>query len=200
MILPWIGTNGFLLIGNYLISDDLQENRADLGVLLGGEFPNRALEAANLWHEKRIKRIFVTANRESDGYYLLKENDVPIYSKQERNARLLERMGVPKDALIILSGSSNSTESEATQVKRWFAKNPPRGASSIVIVTSPTHTKRSKRIFRRHLPSDVHIFAKPTRFDTFSEKKWWRERHLIKEVILEYQKTFFDLLTASHSI
>ena len=97
----------------------------------------------------------------------------------------LVRLGVPRDAVVVLPSRTDSTAAEADVVASWACES---GVRSLVVVTSPGHTRRSRTIFRRSLGDGVALAVRPASAASFPAERWWRDRHAAKVVAFEWQK------------
>ena len=183
-------------MASYLVVDNLNAEKADYGLVLAGEFPNRVLEAAQLYREGRIAKILLTDNLESEGIDRLRQMGIDVDDQQRRNYKVLLQLEIPSHDIIRIRGECNSTFAEASRVGRFigYHNTGTKHLPHLVVITSPTHTRRAYKIFRRNLGNHIQVMVKPTRYDQFLATPWWRERHHLKEVILEYQKLFSVLL------
>jgi uncharacterized SAM-binding protein YcdF (DUF218 family) len=79
-----------------------------------------------------------------------------------------------------------STYEEAVAV-RELARS--QNWQSLLIVTSPTHTRRSRMIFR-HIFADtgIDVYIRPVTEDWYDPKDWWQNRYQRRQVFLEYLK------------
>jgi uncharacterized SAM-binding protein YcdF (DUF218 family) len=96
--------------------------------------------------------------------------------------------GVPADA-IILEERPTSTYEDAVYVKEIVLE---KDLKSVIVVTSPHHTRRSRMIFRKVFQGQkfIPLSFSPAISDKFQVHKWWtRERELVG-VFNEYCKLF----------
>jgi uncharacterized SAM-binding protein YcdF (DUF218 family) len=159
--------------------------RADAIVVLAGSPPARLLEAAVLFERGVAPRLVLTRERRPTGQVALGRRGVPITDPLAEARLQLEALGVPSQAITVLSGRAYSTTSEARLVARWACRTRVR---ALVVVTSPSHTRRARAILRRVLPRDTALALVPARADYFPQRRWWRSRRTAKLVLSEYQK------------
>jgi uncharacterized SAM-binding protein YcdF (DUF218 family) len=95
-----------------------------------------------------------------------------------------ESLGVPSKA-IMLEDKSRSTEEDAKFTKEILLKH---GYKSIILVTSPYHSKRASDIFRMVLGKDVKVISAPVEKSWFRFEQWWKRRHDRAMVFSEYSK------------
>ena len=69
------------------------------------------------------------------------------------------------------------------------------GYSSLILITSPTHTRRVWLTFKKVFEGeDIRLHVVPTPYSRFRAEDWWKSRKYTREVILEYQKLIFYVL------
>lgn len=171
--------------GPFLVVADPVPARADAIVVLAGSVPDRALEAARLWQRGVAPRIVTTRTRLPPGEPALRAHGVRLPEEHERLATALAGLDVPPDVLTVLRTRADSTVSEARVVARWACRH---GTRSLVVVTSPAHTRRARLILRRLLPPDTALAIVPASDDPFPAATWWRDRRAAKYVLREWEK------------
>jgi len=112
---------------------------ADVMVVLGGGFHERALRAAELFKAGESPQILVSGAGDN-----------------EFNEQLLETNGVPASA-ITLEGRSRSTRQNAEFSIPLLRK---MGAHRVIIVTSWYHSRRALACFK-HYGSDLNFYSRP---------------------------------------
>lgn len=95
-----------------------------------------------------------------------------------------ESLGVPSRS-ILLEDRSRSTEEDAVYTKELLQKNR---ISSIILVTSPYHSRRASIIFERVLGRDFTIINAPTENSWFKLDEWWKRRRDRAMVLNEFSK------------
>lgn len=178
----------FFNAGKYLVWED-KLVPADLIVVLMGSGPDRVLEAVDLYQEGYGKHILMVQN-EQPGYKLLKSRKVYIPRDTDLAKSVGVQMGVPAEAFIILPGDAQSTQDEAKHIKKYLEAHTK--CKSLIVVSSRFHTRRAAMIFQRTLNGDndhgIIIMARPSRYDTFNARAWWRSREDAEQVVYEYIK------------
>ena len=125
-------------------------------VMAGGPaYWERLRAATDLYHQERISRIIILAEKQSVGYDYSRNR---TETREERGIRFLEFSGVPATAIISVPQDVNASFgslSEAESVSNSFPE-----LKSIVVVTSAPHTRRSLLCFQRRMPdTDVQIYS-----------------------------------------
>ncbi len=95
-----------------------------------------------------------------------------------------QALGIPGNK-ILLADKSRSTEEDALYTKELLRKN---GFKSIILVTSPYHSKRASLIFKRVLGSEFRIISAPADESWFSIDDWWMRRRDRSVVLSEFSK------------
>ena len=178
-------------MGQYLIVEHPLK-QADLAVCLMGEPVERGLAVADVYRQKLAPNIFVAREPLPDGYDLLRERRIHYPETRDQMIMMLKGLGVPTEAVLTHERVATSTLDEAMIVRDLVLE---RGYDSLIIVTSPPHTRRAWLTFKRVLgKNDIEIMLKPSPYSHFRSQDWWKTRRYIKEVIVEYQKLLYYAL------
>jgi len=173
--------------GNWLVKEDIPSH-ADAMVLLMGNFPERVLQAVDLYHEGRADRLIIVY--ESMGPYRILESrgaDVIRTTTQAHDAAIA--LGIPSDKITMLPGDARSTLDEAIALREYLKVSS--AADTIILVSSPAHMRRSYLIFRailRDPERPLYVGSSPSAYSGFNPEKWWRRREDIQSVLSEYIK------------
>jgi uncharacterized SAM-binding protein YcdF (DUF218 family) len=171
--------------GPLLVVADPVPPTADAIVVLAGSVRDRALEAARLYREGRAPRVVVTREALPSGEVPLRDAGVELPEADALTRSALIPLGVPPRAITTLRRRTYSTASEATTVARWACA---RGIRSLIVVTSPPHTRRARLVLARALGPGIALSVQPAAADTFSGRRWFRVRRDAKTVLSEWQK------------
>jgi len=173
--------------GNWLVKEDIPSH-ADAMMLLMGNFPERVLQAVDLYHEGRADRLIIVY--ESMGPYGLLElrgADVIRTTTLAHDAAVA--LGIPSDKITMLPGDARSTLDEAIALREYLKVSS--AADTIILVSSPAHMRRSYIIFRtilRDPERPLYVGSSPSAYSGFNPEKWWRRREDIQSVLSEYIK------------
>ncbi len=161
---------GWALDETPALAAQLRDGPTGAIVILAGSTFSRPHHAAKLFHEGVAERIVITDVRADPAALLLSpELDYAIGT--------LFANRVPKDALVLLEAPVASTWDEAVVVADWARETAAR---SIVVVTDPLHTRRSRWTFRTVFAAreaaggvapTVHVVAAETR--DYEVDRWW---------------------------
>lgn len=178
-------------IGRYLILEHPPQ-KSDIIICLSGGNIERGLEAADAYQKGLAPLIFVSREERPDGYELLRDRGVHYPETVEMLVMVLEGLGVPNSAVFTSDRVVESTVEEAIVVKDFVEK---RGYRSLILITSPTHSKRAWRTFKKVFgENDIRILMRPTHYSSFSPEDWWKKRRYVRGVIIEYQKLIYYAL------
>lgn len=187
IIIVTLYAGGCRRAGRWLVKEN-GPSHADAMVLLMGNFPNRVLQACDLWNEARAGRIIIV--EESMGSFKrLEERGASIMSNTEQAAHALVALGIPADSITILPGDARSTLDEALVVKYYLADHVT--ADTIVLVSSASHMRRASIIFKEVFKqSDIPVYvgSSPSAYSSFNPDKWWRSKEDIQHVLSELMK------------
>jgi uncharacterized SAM-binding protein YcdF (DUF218 family) len=152
LVVVWVGYAGSLLVA----TDEVERPTA-VFALSGdvlGDRERRAIEVASKTDAERL--VFFLDGGPGEG-------------SPAQLRRLAVAAGVPADAVRLVDGV-DSTEMEAGLAAAFVDRC---GWESVVVVTSPSHTRRAGWTFRRAIGdgADVQVVASEDRFDAGT---WWR--------------------------
>ena len=154
---------------------------ADVIVVLAGEQMERVEYGASLFKEgwARKDRIIMAGGPLVWKYSwagIMKEHAVAL--------------GIPAKQ-ILLEDTSRSTEEDAKFTKDILMKH---GYKSMILITSPYHSKRASMIFGRIMGKDIKIINAPADNSGFSFDEWWKRRRDRSVVLSEYSKFIWLLI------
>jgi uncharacterized SAM-binding protein YcdF (DUF218 family) len=170
---------GLTALGAMLIISDPQ-HEADAVVVLSGGGLGRLEEAAKLYEEKYASWVILTETGASSA-------DFGLYSEIDKIE--VVRLGVPVDQIIVTEQHVNDTGDEA-RVVRKVAQS--RGITSLLVVTDPFHSLRTRLIFReRFSGSDIRVYIRPVRGHWYRSTSWWLSRVGWEATMGEYLRLFY---------
>ncbi len=159
--------------GRYIYEKD-ELRPADVIVVLAGEEEERVVYGVKLFKEgwARKDRIIMTG-----GPVVGRYTAAGLMKKQA------EEFGVP-GKFILLADRSRSTEEDARYTGDILNKN---GYKSVILVTSPYHSKRASLIFREMLPG-LKVIIAPTDKSWLNFDEWWKRPRDRDMVLSEWSK------------
>lgn len=150
------------VVGRFLIVADPLQPADAMVVLAGGQ--QRVIYGARLFGEGHA-RWFVATNMPLN---------VPgvrsLYGELVRQEALWQ--GVPEDRILLAPGTVETTYQEAIAVGRLAQE---QGWRSLIVVTDPFHTRRSRMAFRDAFRgTGITVVVHPVRDHWYSAESWWQ--------------------------
>jgi len=175
-------------LGKYLVVQH-PPAKSDLIVCLAGGDVERALASADLFERGLAPRIFIAREPIPDGLETLRQKGIPYPESIDLVTMILRGLGVPESALIMGGHPVESTFEEAEEVGAFVRDKKYR---SLILVTSPTHSRRAWLTFRKKIQDEeFRVTVVPTPYSKFRADDWWKTRTYVREVIVEYQKLIY---------
>lgn len=147
---------GWLSLPLYVHDEQAQ---GDLAYVMAGgvAYMERLRAAADLYHMHRIDEIYLLDEQQATGYDFVHHRS---QKKVERATAYLGLLGIPRNVIRFVPEQENAWMGSLSEAQ-MFTANRPQTLSSLVVVTSAPHTRRSRLCFRRSLPSKitVHVYA-----------------------------------------
>jgi hypothetical protein len=171
--------------GRYLVTENPLQKADAIAVLSGGGDVARTLEAVRLYQDGYAPRIILTQQILPKGYEALPRLGIKVPEERDIQLMILERMRVPRTAVLQLTERANSTQSEMVYLTRFLDRHRMR---SVILVTSKSHSTRARKILAGITRGRIVIVSRPSRYDTFDPEGWWRSRGDATEVLEEYEK------------
>jgi uncharacterized SAM-binding protein YcdF (DUF218 family) len=180
-------------IGGFLVvSHELEAS--DLIVCLSGGQVERGLAAADLHKRGLAPRVFISPEIPPDGYEALQRAGIEIPQSVDLLRRILVESGLPEQAVLEAEQPARSTMGEARMAVDAAARN---GYRSLIVVTSPIHTRRAWMAFRHAAEGEgIEVRMAPSPYSGFRAEDWWKTRRYVREVIVEYQKLIYHTLAS----
>jgi len=159
-------------MANYLVVQDKLE-KADVIIVLGGDNNGeRVSQGIRLYKEGFAKHLLM-----SGGSLAWKLTCAQWMKRQAVES------GVPA-AVILLQDRSRSTIEDA-KFSLPIIKN--YGFKSVILVTSPTHSRRAAKVFRRVFPREgIKVIIYPAQKSEFNPHRWWTRHEDTAYVVWEY--------------
>lgn len=181
MILGAVVLFGLSRIGHWLIvSDPLQ--KSDAIVVLGGNLPFRSVEAARLYREGWAPNVWITAPETAAELEAIKVMGLSTAPEDQLSLLVLEKSGVPGSAIRVLSPHVRDTVDEIRLIRNALSEMALR---RVIIVTSPTHTRRVRAIWRILARVGQQGIIHPITRDAFEPERWWATEYGRSRVIHE---------------
>ena len=176
----WLG-----YLGHVLVVDEPATAEVAVVLTTGVDYLPRLLQAAELYRDKRVKRILINGNRKTDIIRRIEEEGfVPACTWYENSLRILEMYGVPRGQVWTVDAEDVfDTVSEAQTLKPFLQK---QGVNTLIITTSKFHTRRARYVWRKVMDTDEGIYTSAAADDPFDPDSWWVHGRQVKQVMGEY--------------
>jgi uncharacterized SAM-binding protein YcdF (DUF218 family) len=158
----------FFGIGQWLVVQD-PLGHADVIVVLSGRLPERAIEAARVYHAGYADEVWVSAPVSPEQE--LKAMKIFFVGEDFYNEKVLMAQGVPADAIQILEPPSANTEEEVHKLSESLRS---RNFRTAIVVTSKAHTRRVRTIWRKLAGPDQRLIVRYAGDDPYDGAHWWR--------------------------
>lgn len=160
---------GAIQLGPWLVVEDPLEP-AHAVVVLGGQLPFRALEAARLYRQGLAPEIWLTHGERAAEQRALDKLGI-VYTREETYSReVLLRMGVPGKVIRRLEPPARNTAEEVLLIARELER---AGARRVILVTSKPHTRRVKATWRALVRGAAEVEVRSTTDDPYNPARWW---------------------------
>ena len=154
--------------GRWLVREDALR-KADAIVVLSGTIPYRAEEGAHVYRTGYAPEVWLTRSESPAGR--LAAMGIHYVGNEDYNRDVLVHGGVPVGEVRVLPGVIENTEQELEVVARALRRE---GKSSVIIVTSPEHTRRVKTLWRKRIGENPKAIVRAAPEDPFDPDHWWR--------------------------
>jgi uncharacterized SAM-binding protein YcdF (DUF218 family) len=156
-------------VGKWLMVDDpLQSARAI--VVFGGGLPFRAMEAARVYQQGLAREVWLTQEVIYPEDLALARLGIAPPAEYEYNRRVLERLGVPREAIRLLDGRNANTAEEVRTIARELKA---RAGDRVILITSKYHARRVKVIWHAFFGNHPEAIVRYTPDDPFEPDRWW---------------------------
>jgi uncharacterized SAM-binding protein YcdF (DUF218 family) len=172
--------------GDALIADDPLPAHAQVAVMLDGPTEGviaRRNLALSLLQQGRVDHVMFAVGR----VWLWGEwlpDMVRTYVERTYGADIARRT-------VACEMNTDSTVEEAEASRGCLLE---RGWTSVIVVTSQYHTRRARRIWKKHVGAPFTISVFGVGDPDYDPRNWWRNRHQAKTWLLEVSKSMWNYL------
>jgi uncharacterized SAM-binding protein YcdF (DUF218 family) len=153
---------------------------ADVIFVLSGAMPQRAVEGAKVFAMGYAPEVWLS--RPESPADELAELGIHFAGEEDYNRQILIHEGVPEAAIHLLPEPVANTEKELQEVGREMRS---RGKTTIILVTSPQHTRRVWTLWQKLVGGDSRAMVRAAPNDPFDADHWWRSTRDIYSVVHE---------------
>ncbi len=178
----------FTTAGTSLVVDDpLQHARAV--VVFGGQVPFRAMEAAGIYRDGWTREVWLTQGGIYPEDLALARLGIDRTPEHEYSRQVLESLGVPAQAILLVGGRTQNTAEEVRVIARELKA---RGGDRVILITSKYHARRVKFIWQKLVGHHPDAIIRYTPDDPFTPDRWWQNT----EDAMSVSREWFGLLNA----
>jgi uncharacterized SAM-binding protein YcdF (DUF218 family) len=178
-LLVVIGVMVFRNAGHWLVRED-PVSKADVIVVLSGGLPFRAEGAAGIFKSGYAPAVWVSRPRGPQEE--LAALGIHFVGEEEYNREILVQEGVADSAIQIFPDAIANTQEEVEEISRGMRRD---GKHTVIIVTSPQHTRRVKALWRKLVGDDPRVIVRAAPGDPFDADHWWRNTQDVLAVARE---------------
>jgi uncharacterized SAM-binding protein YcdF (DUF218 family) len=175
------GVIAFRGLGRWLVREDPPAH-ADVIAVLSGGLPYRADGAAKYFELGYASEVWIT--RPEGPAEQLKQLGVSFTGEEEYSRQVLIQLRVPENHIRILSDTIINTEQEVEEIVRALRQ---ANETSVIIVTSPQHTRRVKALWDKLAGKNLTAIVRAAPDDPFDAEHWWRNTRdalfVVREVL-----------------
>ena len=178
-LLVVIGVVAFRNAGHWLVRED-PLGKSDVIVVLSGGLPFRGESAASIYKSGYAPAVWVS--KPGGPQEELAALGIHFVGEEEYNREILVQEGVPDSAIEIFPDAIANTQDEVEEIAREMRRN---GKHTVIIVTSPQHTRRVKALWRKLVGDDPRLIVRAAPGDPFDADRWWRNTQDVLAVVRE---------------
>jgi uncharacterized SAM-binding protein YcdF (DUF218 family) len=179
LLLAVVGVVVFRNVGHWLVREDAL-GRADVIVVLSGGMPFRAQAAAGVFKSGYAPAVWVS--RPLGPREELAALGIQFVGEEEYNRKILVQQGVPDSAIRIFPDTIVNTQDEVEEISQEMRRD---GKHTVIIVTSPQHTRRVRALWRKLVGDDPRVIVRAAWDDPFDADHWWRTTADVLAVVRE---------------
>jgi uncharacterized SAM-binding protein YcdF (DUF218 family) len=153
-----------------VVADPLAQAQAI--VVLGGERPFRAMEAAALYQQGWAPEVWLTRARAPAEEAALARSGIEVAGSESLNRQVLERLGVPTDAIRVLDEGVQNTVQEVQLIARALGR---MGGNRVILVTSKPHSRRVRATWRSLVGDAPQAVVRYATEDPYDPARWWQQ-------------------------
>jgi uncharacterized SAM-binding protein YcdF (DUF218 family) len=168
-------------VGRWLVAPDaLQPARAV--VVLKGQVPYRAMEAAEIYRQGWAPEVWLLKDSEDASAKAFARLGIHHISEAEYDQQVLQRLGVPREVIRVLEPPTTNTADEEQHIAAELRRV---GGDKVILVTSPLHTRRTKRIWHIVVGDHPEVIVRYNTSEPADPAHWWRTTQDVEAVVHE---------------
>jgi uncharacterized SAM-binding protein YcdF (DUF218 family) len=155
-------------VGRWLVREDSLAP-ADAIVVLSGSMPYRAEEAARIFKMGYAREVWIS--RPESPVDELNSMGIRFLGEEDYSREVLVHASVPDAAIHTFPNAIIDTEQEVEEVASEMRE---RNKSTVIIVTSPQHTRRVRALWQKIAGANAKAIVRAAYEDPFDADHWWR--------------------------
>jgi uncharacterized SAM-binding protein YcdF (DUF218 family) len=168
---------GLNAAGRWLVIDDPLQHARSV-VVLGGETPFRAMEAAAIYKKGWASEVWLTQHGLDEEGLAMARLGIDRPTEEITNREVLEHLGVPTGGIRVLAERTVNTADEVRAVARQIGaaggNRRVAAADRVILVTSKYHARRVRTLWRSLIGERPEAVVRYTPDDPFEPDGWWR--------------------------
>jgi uncharacterized SAM-binding protein YcdF (DUF218 family) len=156
--------------GSWLVVEDSLQH-AQAVVVLGGQVPFRAMEAARVYQLGWTRDVWVTQGAAHEDQIALSRLGIQRPVDADYSVLVLDHLGVPREAVRVLQAPADSTADEIRLVADELRRT---GGERVILVTSKYHARRVRTLWRMLVGVRPEAVVRYTPDDPFDPYRWWK--------------------------
>jgi hypothetical protein len=149
-----------------------------------------AIDASDLFHRGIANRVALLPEPPKPAEEELVRRGVSYVDEKANLVQLLRSLGVAN--VEVIPDSAAGTEAEGQVLLSW---GDQRQVRSILVVSSPDHSRRVRRVLRRAMRGHpTSLMIRSARYTAFDPDRWWMTRAGIRTAIVELEKLVLDVV------
>lgn len=186
--MKWIRSSILREAGWILVANDAVQS-ADVIVIAVDAEGAGTLEASDLFRRGAARQIAVFAD--PPDHSVEKEfarRGIAYERGAEQSLKELKALGVA--SAFVIPGYVEGTTDEGPALLAWCDQHQVR---SVIVVTTPDHSRRLRRALRRAFEGrNTHVAVRASRYSMFDPDTWWQSRAGIRTELEELEKLILD--------
>jgi uncharacterized SAM-binding protein YcdF (DUF218 family) len=166
--------------GRWLVREDPLA-AADEIVVLSGSMPARAEQAGRIFQMGYAREIWVS--RPESPREVLESEGIRFEGEEDYNRAILLHEGVPEADVHVFPQPIVNTGQEIKEVSSQMRHD---GKTSVIIVTSPPHTRRVRALWTKEAGGGLRLIVRAAHQDSFDADHWWRDTRDTFAVVREF--------------
>lgn len=129
------------------------------------------MEAASLHQQGWAREVWLTRSAPTAKEAALARLGMRMIGEETSNRKVLERLGVPPEAIRVLADGSQNTVEDVLAIARELTQ---RGGDRVILVTSKPHSRRVRATWGALVSHGPKAIVRYATEDPYDPNRWWR--------------------------